>query len=274
MNHVLASVKGANKGLYKLISTNARVFDFPDDISNYVDYDSDYKLDDDEWFGIERFSGESYFMQLLSERFISTDYDQLPLDEYGNIEYILAYQSGIFYFQKVTSSQIIRKKYISFSNAPNLVEDSEIIVINQVPDAIYVRRDDLFYFRKLSTITGIFKGIYQIYKEATNAETEAFLESNFIVLGEGYSADKVKTANRKRIAMAQETLQTFTRTQKRNIFNYVREYCDGLEFDENRESFSISNENDLKKLLYGIEQRYYTTIIGNEKRLANSIVKV
>jgi hypothetical protein len=45
-------------------------------------------------------------------------------------------------------------------------------------------------------------------------------------------------------------------------------------FDENDESFSISNEEDLKKLLYGIEQRYYTTKVGNEKRLANSITTV
>jgi hypothetical protein len=30
-------------------------------------------------------------------------------------------------------------------------------------------------------------------------------------------------------------------------------------------------EEELKKLLYGIEQRYYTTRQGGERRLANSI---
>jgi hypothetical protein len=68
-----------------------------------------------------------------------------------------------------------------------------------------------------------------------------------------------------------DTLQHFTPRQKRAIFSYIREYCEGLNFDETAENFSISNEEDLKKLLYGIEQRYYTTKIGSQRRLANSI---
>ena len=39
-------------------------------------------------------------------------------------------------------------------------------------------------------------------------------------------------------------------------------------------AFHVESEDDLKKLLYGIEQRYYTTKVGNEKRLANSITTV
>ena len=30
--------------------------------------------------------------------------------------------------------------------------------------------------------------------------------------------------------------------------------------------------NELKMLLYGIEQRFYTTPVGGEKRLANSVI--
>jgi hypothetical protein len=71
-----------------------------------------------------------------------------------------------------------------------------------------------------------------------------------------------------------ETLQKFKPREKKQIFSYIRGYCAGLQFDVYAENFSISNEEDLKKLLYGIEQRYYTTIIGNEKRLANSITTV
>lgn len=101
-----------------------------------------------------------------------------------------------------------------------------------------------------------------------------FLQNDFINLVEDFSADRVKKANRKRIAIAHATLQTFDNIEKQRIFSYIREYCADLEFDENDENFSIANENDLKKLLYGIEQRYYTTIIGNERRLANSIKPV
>ena len=129
-------------------------------------------------------------------------------------------------------------------------------------------------YRPVTSITTIFKGIYDLYKEATQEETAEFLQNDFINLDENYTAENVKKANRKRIAMAQATLQTFNRRQKRQIFSYIREYCEDLAFDENDENFAISNEEDLKKLLYGIEQRYYTTRIGNEKRLANSITTV
>jgi hypothetical protein len=65
--------------------------------------------------------------------------------------------------------------------------------------------------------------------------------------------------------------EQFAPVQKQDIFTYIREYCEDLIFDENDENFTISGEEELKKLLYGIEQRYYTTRQGGERRLANSI---
>ena len=38
--------------------------------------------------------------------------------------------------------------------------------------------------------------------------------------------------------------------------------------------FTIGNEENMKYLLWGIEQRYYTTPVTNEKRVANSITKL
>lgn len=272
MNHLLAKTKGRNGDFFIVIS-NRQIFDMHDDLNNAVEYNSDYKLEDDEWFAVTEFSEKEYCIEFLTTRFISTDYNQLARAEYTNVEYLVAYQTGVYCFQKLSSSQIIRKKYFSISDQPDLV-DSPIIVINQVPDAIYVKDDDTLYFKRLPAITTIFKGIYELYKEATQEETEEFLQNDFINLDEDFTADSVKKANRKRIAMAQETLKKFKPKEKKQIFSYIREYCPDLEFDDNDENFSISNEDDLKKLLYGIEQRYYTTRIGNEKRLANSITTV
>lgn len=272
MNHLLAKTKGRNGDFFKVIS-NRQIFDMPDDLNNAVEYNSDYKLEDDEWFAVTEFSEKEYCIDFLRTRFISTDYNQLARAEYTIVEYLVAYQTGVYCFQKLSSSQIIRKKYFSISDQPELV-DSPIIVINQVPDAIYVKDDDTLYFKRLPAITTIFKGIYELYKEATQEETEEFLQNDFINLDESFTADSVKKANRKRIAMAQETLKKFKPKEKKQIFSYIREYCADLEVDENDENFSISNEDDLKKLLYGIEQRYYTTRIGNEKRLANSIISI
>ena len=63
-----------------------------------------------------------------------------------------------------------------------------------------------------------------MYREATQDETEEFLENDFILLDEEFTAVNVKKANRKRIAMA--TLATFTPVQKQSIFTYIREYCE------------------------------------------------
>lgn len=272
MNHLIAKAKGRNGDYFKVIS-NKVIFDIADDIADPKGYDSDYKLEDDEWFAITEFSEKEYCIEFLKTRFISTDYNQLPKTEYENIEFLVAYQTGTYCFQKLSSSQIIRRKYFSISEQPELV-DSPIIVINQIPDAIYKKDSDTLYFKKLPSITTIFKGIYELYKEATQQETELFLQNAFINLHESFTADHVKKANRKRIAMAQETLKKFKPKEKKKIFSYIKEYCEDLEFDLKAEHFSVNNDEDLKKLLYGIEQRYYTTIIGNEKRLANSVLKI
>lgn len=272
MNHLLAKTKGRNGEFFKVIS-NEQIFELPDDLDNPIEYNSDYKLDDDEWFAVENFSEEDYCIDFLTNRFISTEYDQIGRDDYNNINYLCAYQTGIYYFQKVSSRQFIRKKILSL-NSLSITENEPMIVINKYADAIYNKEEDTLYFKKIPAISSIFKGIDTLYKEATQEDTESFLESDFINLSGGYNADNVKKANRKRISMAMETISNFNRQEKDTIFTYIREYCDGLEFDENDSNFTIEAEDDLKKLLYGIEQRYYTTLIGNNKRLANSIISI
>ena len=271
MNHLLAKTKGRNGSFFKVIS-DEQIFEIPDDISNSVDYNADYKLEDDEWFVIKDFSEKEFCIDFLTKRFVSTEYNQIALNDYSKIEFLCSYQTGIYYFQKLATTQLIRKKWFSLSDAPTLMENEPIIVINNFADAIYKKDEDNLYFKKLTSVTSIFKGIEELYKEATQEETESFLENDFIKLDDNYSADKVKTANRKRIAMAMETLNRFSSEEKHSIFVYIKDYCEDLNFDENDSNFTITNEDDLKKLLYGIEQRYYTTPLGNERRLANSII--
>ena len=56
------------------------------------------------------------------------------------------------------------------------------------------------------------------------------------------------------------------------IKNMVKE--NGIRKTLNYLSTNEFSEKELKELIYGIEQRYYTTEIGNEKRLANSVIKL
>jgi hypothetical protein len=271
MNHLIAKTKGSNGEFLKVISDET-IFELPEDLENYKIYDTNYKLEEDEWFAIDSFNEKDYCINLVADRFISTDYNQITVGDYNNIEYLCSYQEGIYYFQKLSTNQLIRKKYFSLSNAPTLIEDEPIIVINNFADAIYIKETDILYFKKLTVISSIFKGIDTLYKEATQEETEEFLQNDFIQLDNDYNVENVKKANRKRIAMAMETLNNFSPLELQSIYSYVKEYCEDLNFDDENVRVVITSEEDLKKLLFGIDQRYYTTRLGSERRLANSII--
>ena len=62
------------------------------------------------------------------------------------------------------------------------MENDPIIVIKSYPDAIYDKSSDSLYFKKLQSITSIFIGITDLYKEATQEDTEEFLNKDFISL--------------------------------------------------------------------------------------------
>jgi len=88
---------------------------------------------------------------------------------------LCSYQTGVYFFQKVSSKQFIRKKYFTLSDEPTLYEDAPIIVIDEYADAIYLKNQDTLYFKNLNSITAIFKGIDMLYHEATQEETQEFL---------------------------------------------------------------------------------------------------
>ena len=106
------------------------------------------------------------------------------------------------------------RKIVSTDEPVYSIEDT-------IPDAIYNKPTDTLYFKRLESITSIFRGIDQLYKEATEEETTQFLANDFIQLKQDYNASKVKTANRKRIALAQKTLESLDADSRRNIFTYI-----------------------------------------------------
>ena len=66
---------------------------------------------------------------------------------------------------------------------------------------------------------------------------------------------------------------SFSDKRKQKLPTYVSKYCPSL-FDEETQKFKINSEKELTELLNGMNQRYYTTEIDEEKRLANSVIVV
>jgi len=269
MNILIAKLKSRQSEFLKVMSSSGVIWEFPD-IANSVDYSPAYKLEDVQWFKLDNFTSRSFANGIIEDGFDSTTYNQIAKEQYSTISYLCGKQDKNYYFQRVTPSLFLSKKWFTISDAPVLESEKPIIILNPIPDAIFDKNANILYFRDISKIKPMFDGIESLFREATQEEVETFFENDFIKIGEGYLLESVGTLNRKRIALAIETYNKFSDPEKKEIIKYTKEYCPDVPIEG--DSFSIEAEEHLKQVCFGIEQRYYTTRIGHEKRLANSVL--
>lgn len=278
MDCLLAKIKRKRAEPYRKITSGQSVFEEVDfsNITNVL-YTPGYKLDDDEWFKIEGFDQTPYCLDILKESFDSKEYNDIEKKEFDEISYLVSAQNNCFYLQNITSSSFLRLKTIAYGDLPfgevsKIVDDNRQIVIKKIPDAIYDPNTKSLLFRDLSMITGIFNSIGDLYKEATKAEVDKFLQQSFIKLGTDYKSEKVSVLNRRLINVAMAAVSKLSVTERTEMFDYVNDYCSSqIVFDAKNKHFEVNSDSDLKHLLYGIHQRFYTTPFGKEKMLANSV---
>lgn len=270
MNHLLAKVRD-RKEKYRKLMSDKEIYRKPDTLEGAIEYSPAYKLEEDQWYKVSDFSQKDFCIDLLKSDIDSTEYRLANTVSPEKMDYICSYQSeNEFYFQRVYKSNMLeRKRFLDIGDNIQLKEARNILILSDFPDALYIKDEDCLYFKKLEVISPIFRGIEKLYRMATQAEVEGFLNESFIKIGESYGLDKVGKANRHRLAMAMDTLKLLDEKQKKEIFSYTDKYYPNLNYNGN--SFEIKNEEDLKNLLFGIEQRFYTTPVTNEKRVANSV---
>lgn len=275
MNYLIARISNrVRSGRYVMILDGVDIFTIPSDLSSSIEYQNSYILGEGEYFKLVDFSSKTYCHDLLRSEFNSTSYSIVASADYSRLKYLCSYQDERYYFfQKCNKSSIVKNKLIRL-NQPALIENDGMLVIRDSFDAIYDKEDDVLYFTSLRCISSIFNGIQDLYREATQQETIDFLNNDIINLQNGFSADHVKIPNRRKIAIAIDTLRSFSSSDKSSICSYIQSYCPNLNFDGQTDKFDVSNEEELKNLLYGIDQRFYTTGVGEEKRIANSILRI
>ena len=273
MDNICVKLKQREKDKYrKLLSINDSLyapFTISDDMVST--YTPGALLEDGEWFCIHEMSQKEFCIDILKADYSSVDFRTLDRGDFTKIDFLFIVTENHIVFQNVSKAKLLSKRCIFvLGEGYQYQDDCSEIVINDIPDAIYDKANDALYFRRLESITSIFRGIDQLYREATDEETTQFLNNEFINLKDGYSTASVKTANRKRIALAMKTLNALNDNDRKNIFAYIGDYCPELQVSE--DSFEVGTEEDMKKLLFGIEQRFYTTPVGGEKRIANSVI--
>lgn len=273
MNQVFARVKRLiKKPIFKILSDCTLYENANVSLGACVEYLPGHNLDEDSWFKVENFTQQPFCLEFLKNDFDSKDYDELTKEQFAEITYLFSIQDDDFYFQKVTPSLFLKRKTLAFGEVAEIEQSNNRMIINDQPDAIYFKVANILVFRNLAAISGIFKGIDELYREATHAEAEEFLQIKFVNLQGDYDANKVSKPNRKRIALALDSLAKMSEQDKVNILAYIGGYSDAkLKFDPKTQKFDISNDDELKILLFGVEQRFYTTLFGQERRLANSV---
>lgn len=273
MNFVIAKIAGKDSG-YEKIYSGESIYCIPNNLDDAIDYSPSTILEEGEWFKICDFSKTDYAIGIITRPFRSTDYPEANKVRTQRMDYIISYQEEMFCFQRILKHSLFMNKRIVLGETVEFDKGEKSIVINDYPDAIYDKKTDLLYFRKLTLVAPIFDGIGNLYREATEDEVKEFLENDFIELSNDYSMDKIKKNNRKRIAMALETLKGFGVKERKAILKYTHDYYPALQYDDKKNRYTIKSEEELKFLLWGIEQRYYTTPVTKEKRVANSIVEL
>lgn len=265
-------MKGNGNKYRKMLSTDETIYaDVAALVETSYGYTAGATLENGEWFKVENASHQPYAIDLIQQNYETLDFDSLSRTDFDQIDYIFVINGHEIFFQNVSKARLASKKRLgSFGESFRYESDSKEIIIDEIPDAVYCCETDVLYFRRLEPVVGIFKGIADLYREATDVETEQFLQNDFITLNNEYGVSGVKTANRKRIALAAKTLSELGQEDRANIFDYIGEYCPELRTED--DTFSVGSEEDLKMVLFGIEQRFYTTPVGGKKRIANSVI--
>jgi hypothetical protein len=268
-NFIFGKVK-RKQSMFRIIETENSVYDMDKLNLSGVDYNPMTLIEDDELYKVSSFSTTEFALPFILGDLDSVNHDQITREDLKKLSFICTVQQHLYFFQVINSSFYVSKKWFSIDEL-TLENDKPIITINPFADAIYDKQEDNLYFKKLTAVQKIFKGMDQLYREATNEETQGFLGSEFLDVSVDFSAIKVSVPNRRRIALVKETLKRFTDHEKQAIYEYISDYSQ-VRYSDGK--FRIDSDDDLKFVLWGIEQRYYTTPIGSEKRVANSIISI
>ena len=271
MNYLLAKLKGRTNEFLKVVASSNNILEVPN-LTNIQNYTPEYKLEDNEWFKLDNFLPRGYTNGLIENTFSGTTFNQITTDKYEDIKYLCCKQNSLYLFQKISINKLLSKNWFKITDSPTLQLNKPIIVLNEWIDAVYDKSSDTLYFKDIVKIKQMFRGIESLYRTATQTEVNTFFGHSFISLGTSFTTNSVKNANRRRIAMAIDTLNSFTEEEVVEVVNYTKSYCTSVPINGNM--FVIETEEHLKLVLFGIEQRYYTTNIQPEKRLANSILEM
>lgn len=276
MDYLLARIKTRSQENLRMALSDVTVYT-DINVVRRLPYNDEYKLQNREWFCIEKFSEQNYCPEWMKKSFNNLNYHAITEAEYASTLYLVSIQddSQSYHFQRILSNgrMLDKRKALCMSEQLKLVEYENLLTINPEPDATYDKVADRLLFKDLGRIKPFFSGIDILYREATDAEVANFLQLDVIELTNGFGQDSVSIPNRRRINNAITQYNSFNNEQKERLKTYVEEYCPDI-LNPTTNKFSLGSDDNLRTFIYAIDQRYYSTPINSEKRIATSVEKI
>ena len=250
------------------------------------EFQPDYKLVDGEWFYVNINANDKAQMiaPYLASAESTVDVNNIKSGQYKELAalYLVSCttpndsngKTKIIFNRIFNKFYIASKMYLKFINSGEAAVSAEknVVEFNGSVDAYWDDATSKLYFKSYLTIKPLFKGISKFYRIATSEEVASFVNGEFFKVAEGFRIESLGERARKYIAdIIDEKLIDFTDTEIRKEYNkYAVDYPEaGLAIDADGK-FILNNASDLTHAINFLQEKYYTSSITHQKRVAHS----
>lgn len=237
-------------------------------------YSPEANLEDGEWFRMEKIKASGIINEIIDKPFNQQKYNLITKEEFEYMHHMVIVQNENAYFQKISTKHLISAPVVMFNSKPSIKKTNKMLILDDKFDAIYNFSSDTLYFKKYNALTAIFDGVTEYYKEATDEVVKKFLENDFLEIHGTFDECKVSKPNRKRVGLLVDKMDSFSVPEKQIIADYIVDYIEDMKKTDDGNKLIINNDEDLKHVLMGYLERYFTTIITNEAKLATGVMPI
>lgn len=257
---------------YKFLNTPDKLYEVKLDSIVKKNYSNRARLKKHEWFILENISTKTCCLNILKNYKGDAEYSQIDssiLKALNKLEYICWVEdNNNFFIQKITSGKCIVKAK-AINRTFEVIDVEPFIKIEEIPDAIYIKNEDVLLFKSVSKIKSIFVGIEEISKTATKEEINSFMQNPILNLNFSFDSEKFDNKTLEQIHYAHNFFSNMDEQKKSALMQYIKDNKpEILEGD----LIKIENEKDLQYALDSIQQNFYTTPITGEKRIVDTII--
>ena len=260
------------------IKTLQKKFNFPD-VSNSREFQTDYTLDENEWFYLKLNPADE---ECMIQNYIvdSTNANYIRKEDFKNLKVLYLIEKNDN-FTKIIFNRLYPKLYIKSKSLISLGDDgvkiklqNNSIEFNHSVDAYWCGKEKRVYFKDFTKVKPIFKGIEKFYRVASEQEIDNFFQSPFFTTDEQFKKEKIGKKSLRNIAliMDDENIDLSDEEAKKKYIEYAHSFPINISFEEDK--FKISTNKELANVLNVLQENYFESYITKEKRETSGSKKI